>query len=54
MRINIGSFGGRAHMLDLARELEKMGHNVKFYSYVPTSFAMKFGLKNIITVIFGY
>ena len=45
MRINIGSFGGRAHMLDLARELEKMGHNVKFYSYVPTSFAMKFGLK---------
>lgn len=45
MRINIASFGGRTHMLDTARELEKLGHDVRFYSFVPTKRAMKFGLK---------
>ena len=45
MIINIASFGGRSHLLDLARELEKFGHTVRFYSYVPTRRAMKFGLK---------
>lgn len=45
MIINIASFGGRSHMLDLARELEKQGNIVRFYSYVPTKRAMKFGLK---------
>lgn len=45
MVINVASFGGRSHMLDLARELEKHGHTVRFYSYVPTARAIKFGLK---------
>lgn len=45
MVINIASFGGRTHMLDTARELEKHGHIVRFYSYVPTKRAIKFGLK---------
>ncbi|MBD8041211.1 glycosyltransferase family 4 protein [Phocaeicola sp. Sa1CVN1] len=45
MVINIASFGGRTHMLDTARELEKFGHTVRFYSYVPTKRAMRFGLK---------
>ena len=45
MIINIASFGGRSHLLDLARELEKQGNIVRFYSYVPTKRALKFGLK---------
>ena len=45
MRINIASSGGRSHLLDLARELEKNGHDVKFYSYLPTKRAILFGLK---------
>lgn len=44
MVINVASFGGRTHMLDLARELSKHGHTVRFYSYVPTKRAVKFGL----------
>ena len=44
MVINIASFGGRTHMLDTARELAKLGHKVRFYSYVPTKRAMQFGL----------
>ena len=32
-------------MLDTARELEKQGHTVRFYSYVPDKRAVKFGLK---------
>lgn len=44
MKINIASFGGRAHLLDLARELEHLGHDVRFYSYVPTKRAIAFGL----------
>lgn len=44
MKINVASFGGRSHLLDIARELAKQGHDVKFYSYTPTFFAKKFGL----------
>jgi len=44
MRINIAA-SHRFHLLDLARELERQGHDVRFYSYVPTKRAMKFGLK---------
>lgn len=44
MKINVASFGGRTHMLDTARELEKLGHEVRFYSYVPMKRAVKFGL----------
>lgn len=35
---------GRFHVLDLARELSQLGHDVKFYSYVPKSRALSFGL----------
>lgn len=45
MRINIASSGGRFHLLDLARELEKYGHEIRFYSYVPHKRALRFGLK---------
>lgn len=44
MRINIAA-AHRFHLLDLARELETHGHEVRFYSYVPTKRALKFGLK---------
>lgn len=43
IRVNILS-PGRFHVCDLARELHKNGVDVKFYSFVPTSRAMKFGL----------
>lgn len=45
MRINIASSGGRFHLLDLARELESHGHEVNFYSFVPTKRGVKFGLR---------
>tara|TARA_B110000114_G_scaffold118784_1_gene124425 strand:+ start:2448 stop:3563 length:1116 start_codon:yes stop_codon:yes gene_type:complete len=35
----------RFHLLDLARELAELGHDVKFYSYVPTKRVIKYGLK---------
>jgi starch synthase len=44
MRINIAA-SHRFHLLDLARELEVLGHEVRFYSYVPTKRSIKFGLK---------
>lgn len=44
MRINIAA-SHRFHLLDLARELEYQGHDVCFYSYVPTTRAMMYGLK---------
>src|SRR5215469_391458 len=37
---------GRFHVLDLARELHAIGHEVRFYSYVPRARARKFGLPN--------
>lgn len=43
IRVNVLS-PGRFHVCDLARELHKNGVDVKFYSFVPTSRAMKFGL----------
>lgn len=43
MKINIASTH-RFHLLDLARELEKQGHNVIFYSYVPAKRCNQFGL----------
>lgn len=44
LRINIAS-SHRFHLLDLARELSQHGHDVKFYSFVPTKRCIKFGLK---------
>ena len=35
---------GRFHVLDLARELDALGHDVKFYSFVPKARAVGFGL----------
>lgn len=35
---------GRFHVLDLARTLAALGHEVAFYSYVPRQRAMQFGL----------
>jgi alpha-maltose-1-phosphate synthase len=35
---------GRFHVLDLARELDALGHEVRFYSYVPWRRAAQFGL----------
>jgi glycosyltransferase involved in cell wall biosynthesis len=35
---------GRFHVLDLARELNALGYGVDFYSYVPKSRAVRFGL----------
>lgn len=38
---------GRFHVLDLARELNALGHAVDFYSYVPKSRAVRFGLPSV-------
>lgn len=46
MKINVASFGGRSHLLDIARELSNQGFDVKFYSYTPTNYAKKFGLSS--------
>lgn len=43
-KVNIASTH-RFHLLDLARELAKQGYDVKFYSYVPVSRCIKYGLK---------
>jgi glycosyltransferase involved in cell wall biosynthesis len=43
MRIAIVT-SGRFHVLDLARELAALGHDVRFYSYVPQRRAEQFGL----------
>lgn len=45
MIINIASFGGRTHLLDTARELDRLGHEVRFYSFVTDARAQKFGLR---------
>lgn len=44
MKIVIASLG-RAHLLDCARELEKCGHDVVFFSATPKTNFKKFGLK---------
>lgn len=43
IKINILS-PGRFHVCDLARELDKNGFDVKFYSFVPSKRVQKFGL----------
>lgn len=43
IKVNILS-PGRFHVCDLARELDKNGFDVKFYSFVPPRRALKFGL----------
>lgn len=43
MKIAIATTG-RFHVLDLARELSKLGHEVDFWSIVPQNRAVKFGL----------
>ncbi|HYG76495.1 MAG TPA: glycosyltransferase family 4 protein [Planctomycetota bacterium] len=43
MRIAIFT-SGRFHVCDLARELDALGHEVAFYSYVPRSRTRQFGL----------
>ena len=53
MRINIAA-AHRFHLLDLARELAANGHDVRFYSYVPTKRALKFGLKKENSFSFFY
>src|SRR6516165_4058770 len=35
---------GRFHLLDVARELSALGHDVKFYSLVPRARSVRFGL----------
>jgi len=42
-RIGIAS-SGRFHTLDLAKELHALGHDIRFYSYVPKRRAASFGL----------
>ena len=41
---NSDCYRGRFHVLDLARELSHLGHEVDFYSYVPRRRAIRFGL----------
>lgn len=43
VKINVLS-PGRFHVCDLSRELDKNGFDVRFYSFVPTRRAEKFGL----------
>lgn len=43
LRIAIATLG-RFHVLDLARELAALGHEVRFYSWVPRARAIRFGL----------
>lgn len=43
LRVAIAS-SGRFHVLDLARELDALGHEVRLYSYVPLRRAQRFGL----------
>ena len=44
-RLNIAiASAGRFHVLDLARELDALGHCVRFYSYVPRTRTRRFAL----------
>ena len=43
MKIAIATIG-RFHVLDLGRELAALGHEVAFYSILPRSRAIRFGL----------
>lgn len=50
-KINILS-PGRFHVCDLARELDKQGFDVKFYSFVPSKRTEKFGLPKNVQFLF--
>lgn len=52
MKINILS-PGRFHVLDLARELDKNGFDVKFYSFVPTKGRFPLGCLRIVRLPFS-
>ena len=43
LRIAIAT-NGRFHVLDLARELDRLGHHVTFYSLLPKWRSRQFGL----------
>lgn len=43
MRVGVAA-AGRYHLLDLARELDAFGVDIRFYSFVPWRMAKKFGL----------
>ena len=43
MRVGIAT-SGRFHLLDLARELDGLGIDVRFYSYLPRTRTQRFGL----------
>ena len=43
MKVNIAA-SHRFHLLDLARELSRQGHDVRFYSYIPAWRCQVFGL----------
>ena len=43
IKVNIAA-SHRFHLLDLARELDKQGFDVRFYSYVPTKRCAEFGI----------
>lgn len=53
IKVNVLS-PGRFHLLDLSRELDKQGFDVKFYSFVPTKRAMSFGLPRRCSVSLVY
>lgn len=42
----------RFHLLDLARELSNLGHDVRFYSYVPAKRCAEFGIDKHLCVSF--
>lgn len=44
MKVAIASLG-RFWLLDLARELDRQGGHIRFYSYVPVSRGVRFGLR---------
>lgn len=44
----------RFHMLDLARELDHTGFDIKFYSFIPTSRCIKFGLQKMYSFSIWY
>lgn len=51
MKVNVLSTH-RFHMLDLARELSDLGYDVRYYSYVPTSRCIQFGIKSSVCSCF--
>jgi hypothetical protein len=50
LRVAIAT-AGRFHVLDLARELNALGYAVDFYSYVPKTRALRFGLPRLPSIV---